>query len=134
VILLAEKIDFASIEEVPLRQYFPREDTSFTPWLKDNIKLLGDTIGIDITDPEIEVPIGSYRLDILAQESDSDRKIVIENQFGEANHDHLGKLLTYMAGLNANVSIWLAESFRDEHITAVNHLNQISDENTAFFV
>ena len=105
MILLAEKIDFASIEEVPLRQYFPREDTSFTPWLKDNIKLLGDTIGIDITDPEIEVPIGSYRLDILAQESDSDRKIVIENQFGEANHDHLGKLLTYMAGLNANVSI-----------------------------
>ncbi len=38
-----------------------------------------------------------------------------------------------MAGSNADVVIWLAEDFRDEHITALNHLNQISKSDTNFF-
>lgn len=128
-----DKLDFATIEEIPLRTYFSREDTNFTPWLRDNIQLLGDKIGIDIVDPSTEVPIGTYRLDILANESGTSRKIAIENQFGITDHDHLGKLLTYMAGVNADVVIWVAEGFKDEHITAINHLNQISNSETAFF-
>lgn len=130
---MVNRLDFATIEEIPLRNYFPREDTNFTPWLRDNIQLLGDTIGIDIVDPSIEVPIGTYRLDILANESGTSRKIAIENQFGITDHDHLGKLLTYMAGVNADVVIWVAEAFKEEHITAINHLNQISNSDTAFF-
>lgn len=130
---MVDKLDFATIEEIPLRNYFSREDTNFTPWLRDNIQLLGDTIGIDIVDPSTEVPIGTYRLDILANESGTSRKIAIENQFGVTDHDHLGKLLTYMAGVNADVVIWVAEGFKDEHITAINHLNQISNSDTAFF-
>lgn len=128
-----DKLDFATIEEIPLRTHFSREDTNFTPWLRDNIQLLGDKIGIDIVDPSTEVPIGTYRLDILANESGTSRKIAIENQFGITDHDHLGKLLTYMAGVNADVVIWVAEGFKDEHITAINHLNQISNSETAFF-
>lgn len=109
------------------------EDRHFTPWLQENIEILGNVIGIDIADAETEVPIGNYRLDILAYEAGSERKIAIENQYGTTNHTHLGQLITYMAGINAEVVVWIAENFNTEHITAINHLNQISNEEIAFF-
>lgn len=124
---------FDSITEIPLKDYFKREDKDFTPWLQENIQILGEAIGIEILDAEIEVPIGNYRLDILASESSTNRKIAIENQFESTNHSHLGQLITYMAGADADVVIWIAESFREEHLTAMNHLNQISNKDTAFF-
>ena len=82
---------------------------------------------------KLKVPIGNYRLDILAYESGTDRKIAIENQYGTTNHTHLGQLMTYMAGINAEVVVWIAENFNNEHLTAINHLNQISNEDIAFF-
>jgi len=130
---MEKEIDLDEIIEVPLRNHFPREDVDFTPWLAQNLDLLGKTIGIDLIASETESPIGSYRLDILAEESGSERKIAIENQFGTTDHSHLGQLITYMAGVNADVVIWLAEDFRDEHITAINHLNQISSIDTNLF-
>lgn len=130
---LDEKIDFESIEEIPLNEYFETEDRHFTPWLQENIEKLGNVIGIDIGNAETEVPIGNYRLDILAYESGTDRIIAIENQYGKTDHSHLGQLITYMAGINAEVIVWLAENFNSEHISAINHLNQISDEDIAFF-
>jgi hypothetical protein len=127
------KLNFDAIEEIPLKEYFKREDRDFTPWLQENIQILGEAIGLEILDAETEVPIGNYRLDILASESSTNRKIAIENQFESTNHSHLGQLITYMAGADADVVIWIAESFREEHLTAMNHLNQISNKETAFF-
>lgn len=130
---MMKNIDLDEIVEVPLSNHFPREDVDFTPWLAENINLLGETIGIELITSETESPIGNYRLDILAEESGTDRKIAIENQFGTTDHSHLGQLITYMAGASADVVIWIAEDFRDEHITALNHLNQISSSDTNFF-
>lgn len=130
---MSKEINLANIEELPLKQLFKLEDRHFTPWLQKNIELLGNVIGIDIADAETEVSIGNYRLDILAYESGTDRKIAVENQYGTTNHQHFGQLLTYMAGINAEVVVWIAENFNTEHITAINHLNQISNKDIAFF-
>ncbi len=130
---MSEEINLGDIEELPLNQLFKLEDRDFTPWLQKNIEVLGNVIGMDIGDAETEVSIGNYRLDILAYESGTERKIAIENQYGKTNHAHLGQLITYMAGINAEVVVWIAEDFNAEHITAINHLNQISIENVAFF-
>ncbi len=40
--------------------------------------------------------------------------MIVENQFGQTDHDHLGKPLTYCAGTKAKVVVWIAESFTDE--------------------
>ena len=68
------------------------------PGLQENIELLGDVIGIELTDAETEVPIGTHR-DILAIEPRTERKIAIKNQFGTTDHTHLGQPITYMAGI-----------------------------------
>lgn len=130
---MTKTIKFADINELPLNEFFRNEARHFTPWLQENIELLGNAIGIDIGDTETEVSIGNYRLDILSYESGSDRKIAVENQYGSTNHTHLGQLITYMAGIDAKVVVWIAENFNTEHITAINHLNQISNEDIAFF-
>lgn len=133
MIKLKKNIDLANIEELPLNELFKFEDRHFTPWLQKNIEVLGNVIGMDIADAETEVSIGNYRLDILAYESGTERKIAIENQYGTTNHTHLGQLITYMAGINAEVVVWIAENFNTEHITAINHLNLISKKEIAFF-
>ena len=130
---LVQEINFSEITELPLNQFFQTEDQHFTPWLQENIDMLGNAIGIEIEEAETEVSVGNYRLDILALEAGTNRKIAIENQYGTTNHTHLGQLITYMAGLNAEVVVWIAENFNTEHITAINHLNQISNEDIAFF-
>ncbi len=130
---MVDKVNFGNIIELPLNKFFQYEDRDFTPWLQENIELLGNIIGIDIEDADTEVSVGNYKLDILAYESGTGRKIAIENQYGATDHKHLGQLITYMAGINAEVVVWLAEDFNKEHISAVNHLNEISNENIAFF-
>lgn len=107
---MVKNIEFAPLTEISLREFFPGEGTDFTPWLAEKIELIGEAIGIDLIDAETEVRIGDYRLDIMATESGADgRKVAIENQFESTDHRHLGQLITYMAGIEAKVVVWIAE-------------------------
>lgn len=119
--------DLATIQTVPIRQVFQRESTDFTPWLNENISLLNDTLGIDIVDNTIEEKIGNFSCDIVGRESGTGKVVVIENQFGETDHNHLGKLLTYAAGMNAGIVIWIAESFKEDHKRVLEWLNENVD-------
>ena len=80
-----------------LRSVWKNEAHDFTTWLakEKNIAILSDEIGIDIEVIDTEVQTGSFSTDILAIESGSDNKIVIENQLEKTDHDHLGKIITY---------------------------------------
>jgi hypothetical protein len=46
-----------------------------------------------------------------------------EAQFSRSNHDHLGKLLTYIAAYEANAAIWIVGEPRPEHVQAITMLN-----------
>ena len=59
-----------------------------------------------------EAPVETFSLDLLVRESGTNRTVVIENQLGPTNHDHLGKLLTYAGGYDANVLVWIAKNFQ----------------------
>jgi len=120
--------NIGKISRITIRDEFPDEARNFTPWLKDNLHYIGEKLNIDFQDDvETEVSVGRYSCDILAHDSDG-RRIVIENQFGHADHDHLGKILTYAAGLEADILIWIAEDFLPEHIATLNWLNSIASE------
>ena len=126
--------ELARIENVgDLHKVWEHEAHDFTPWLAENISLLSCTLGINLEVRGQEAQVGIYSLDILAHDRDHDRPVVIENQLGTTDHDHLGKLLTYAAGFDANTMIWIAGEFRDEHREALDLLNQRTDVETQFF-
>jgi hypothetical protein len=122
------KNNLGVLEIVPLRKIWAKEP-EFSAWLAepDNIKQLGNELGIDMLSEETEAGVGDFSADILAQEDGGNRKIIIENQYGETDHKHLGQIITYASGRNAEVLIWVVEKARDEHRAAVQWLN----ENTA---
>ena len=128
-------VNLSTLEEIKdLRSVWPHEALDFTPWLADNIELLADAIGLDITVDETESSVGDFNVDIYASETGRDRKIIIENQLEDTNHDHLGKLITYASGKSADIIIWLVKHAREEHKAAIEWLNAHTDEKVAFFL
>ena len=117
-----------------LRTYWNKEATDFTPWLakEENIQLLSEEIGIELELPSLEVSVGHFRADILCKDTNGNN-VLIENQLEETDHDHLGQLMTYAAGLGAITIIWIAKKFTKEHKDAVNWLNSITDDKFNFF-
>lgn len=119
--------------KVNLREVWPNEATDFTPWLAENLSLLGETLGLDLELQTREAPVGEFSLDILAREVGTDRPVVIENQLEDTDHGHLGQILTYASGYDASVIVWIAKSFRDEHRETLDWLNHRTGEDTEFF-
>lgn len=119
-----------------LRQIWPHEAYDFTKWLakEENLLFLGDTIGVNLELIECESSVGTFHVDIFAQEVETGRKVIIENQLEDTDHDHLGKIMTYAAGKNAEIIIWIVKRARDEHRQAIEWLNQHTDENIGFFL
>jgi hypothetical protein len=123
-----------SLTPVEPREVWQDEAGDFTPWLRDNIERLGATLGISFDTINTEEPVGRYNADLWGQEEGPPgRGIVIENQLTESNHEHLGKLITYAAGLESDIAVWVAPHFRDEHLAAIKYLNETSEGRRYYF-
>ena len=101
---------------------------------KNNLTLLADAVGLEITVDETESKVGDFNVDIFATETGTERRIIIENQLEDTNHDHLGKLITYASGKGADIVIWIVKRAREEHRAAIEWLNNHTDENISFFL
>ena len=80
-----------------------------------------------------EKRVGDFRADIVCRNRIDDTRVVIENQLDHSNHPHLGKVLTYAAGLEAATIIWIAKKFRPEHRDVLNWLNRNTPASLRFF-
>lgn len=118
--------DVGRIERVDLREVWPNEARDFTTWLSDNLDVLSEELGITLTDAETEEAAGDFSVDVVATD-DADRTVIIENQLERSDHDHLGKLLTYFAMMEADAAVWIVSEARPEHVSAVSWLNESSD-------
>lgn len=128
-------INLGTLKEITdLRSIWPHEALNFTPWVAENVELLADAVGLDITVDETESSVGDFNVDIYASETGTDRKIIIENQLEDTDHDHLGKLITYASGKDADVVIWVVKHAREEHKAAVEWLNNHTDDKIGFFL
>lgn len=129
-------LKLGKLKKVDLREYWKHEALDFTRWLAlpENLDELGNEIGVDITLIQTEAGVGRFSADILAQEETTGRKIVIENQLETTDHSHLGQILTYAAGIEAEYIVWIVREARDEHKQAVDWLNEHTDEKLNFFL
>ncbi len=128
-------MDFGQLEDVDLRKAWGREDQNFTPWLADNLDRLSAALDIS---PALELissefAVGDYSADIVARAPGSGEIAVIENQLEGSDHKHLGQVLTYLAGTEAKIVVWVARNFSEPHLSAVHWLNDHTSNDYAFF-
>lgn len=128
--------ELGKLKKIDLRKAWKHEAIDFTSWLAqdENLTLLSDEIGIGIKLIKTEASVGNFNVDILAEEENTGRKIIIENQLEPTNHDHLGKLVTYASGYDAEIIVWIVEDVKDEHKQAIDWLNEHTDEKLNFFL
>ena len=113
------------IRKVPLRDVWKHEALDLTRWMEDNIDVVNETLDLDLTVVEREKSVGSFNVDLMAEDINGDT-VIIENQLEKSNHDHLGKVLTYLTSLEAKTAIWIVKDARPEHIKAISWLNESS--------
>ena len=113
------------IERVPLRTIWPHEEHDFSKWLFDNLDYLNEILEFEIIPIEKEKFAGSFRVDILAEDTNG-KSIIIENQLEKSDHNHLGKVITYLSNFDASAAIWIVSDPRPEHINAITWLNEAS--------
>ena len=120
------------VQRVPVRELWEREDTGFTVWLEQNVEVLGEVLGLQLSVIEREQAVGPFRVDLVAEDGEG-RLVIIENQLEPTNHDHLGKVVTYFANLDAKTAIWVSTDPRHEHVKAVNWLNESTPADQCFY-
>lgn len=116
-----------------LRTIWQHEEKDFTPWLAQNISLLGESLGLDLEVISVEHGVGAFSLDMLAKDTGSGNIVAIENQLEITDHNHLGQILTYASGVDAKTVVWISKEVREEHRKAIDWLNQITSEEMEFF-
>jgi hypothetical protein len=123
------------LNRVPLREQWPNEEQDFTPWLADNISYLAETLDMELAVERKEKTVGEFFTDIHAKVDTGEeiKDVVIENQYNETDHEHLGKSIVYGGGIDADIIIWIAEEFKDGHIDAIQWLNERTGDDTGIF-
>ena len=79
------------------------------------------------------MPAGNFQVDLIAEDEDGDR-VIVENQLEATDHDHLGKLITYLTNLEAKAAIWITTDPRLEHIKAIQWLNESTPGDIDFYL
>jgi len=118
------------LERVRLRDVWPHEE-DLTAWLKDNCDVISKVLGLNLSDVRKEQSAGAFKVDLLAEDASGD-PVIIENQLEASDHDHLGKLVTYLVALEAKTAIWIVAEPRLEHVRAITWLNESSS--AAFYL
>lgn len=121
------------LRRVEPRSVWKHEANEFTPWLAEHLAMLGEALGLELELEEQEGRVGEFAVDLVAREIGENRVVVIENQLEPTNHSHLGQILTYAAGREAGVVVWISPEFRDEHRQALDWLNRDGGQGTEFF-
>jgi hypothetical protein len=117
--------EIGRLQRVELREVWKHEAHNFTQWLEHNIDLLSDAVGLSLSVTRREGRAGAFACDLVA-EDDAGSVVVIENQLERSNHDHLGKVITYLSALGAKAAIWVVSDPRPEHVGAMTWLNESS--------
>lgn len=120
------------LEKVPLREIWPNEAHDFTVWLGDNLDLLSELLGRNLSLVQREAAVGPFWADIVAE--DANGAVIIENQLDRTDHDHLGKIITYLSNLDAKTAVWISRQPQPEHEKAVHWLNEFSASDTSVYL
>jgi len=121
-------VGMAKLQFARLTEAWKGEATDFTPLLVEQLDALGDAIGIDLAsvgESEV-VTTGGRSIDIVAQSTEG-FELIVENQYGRADHDHLTRGLAYAVARRARGLVLVAEEHRDEFRAVAQYLNDLAE-------
>jgi len=127
-----ERLGLGRLERLDLKSFWGEQLPDLTPWFLQNIDLLGETLGIDITPLEREVNVDTGAFKVLGTDA-TGRPIVIENRLEATDHNQLGQMIVHASGLDAAVVIWVAPRFHEEFRRGLDWLNDRTDSKVDFF-
>jgi hypothetical protein len=129
-------INLSRITKINPREVWKHEALHFTQWLskEENISVLCEELEINLENVKPEASAGRYNVDIIADDIDTHRKVIIENQLEATDHKHLGQLLTYASAYDASIIIWIVTEYTEEHRQAIDWFNRNISENISFFL
>jgi hypothetical protein len=127
-----ERLELGRLERLDLRSFWGEQLPDLTPWFLQNIDLLSETLGIDITPLERELNVDTGAFNVLGSDA-LGRPIVIDNRLEATDHSQLGQLIVEASGMEAAVVIWVAPHFRDEFRRGLEWLNERTDQQVDFF-
>jgi len=116
-----------------IKKIWPHEEKDLSPWIAENVDALNEVLNLQIEIEGKEEYVHNFRLDLVGTDNSSQMPVIIENQFGQSNHDHLGKLITYSAAKEAGIVIWIANEIQIAHRNAIEWLNKISPQEMTFY-
>src|SRR3954467_5450735 len=113
------------VERVDARLVWTHEALDFTPWLEQHIDELAERIGVELEITAREARVGPFSADLLGRDVTTGAAMLIENQLNATDHGHLGQIITYAAGLDTRVMVWISTEIREEHRQAIDWLNDV---------
>ena len=75
---------------------------------------MNDVTDLNLSSAEREQSAGDFNVDLIAENQDGN-PVVIENQLGPSDHNHLGQLITYLTNIEAKTAIWVVSQPRPVH-------------------
>ncbi|HET6814797.1 MAG TPA: DUF4268 domain-containing protein [Actinomycetota bacterium] len=127
-----ERLGLGRLERLDLKSFWGEQLPDLTPWFLQNIDLLSETLGIDITPLEREVNVDTSAFNVLGADA-TGRPIVIENRLEATDHNQLGQMIVHASGLDEAVVIWVAPRFHEEFRRGLDWLNDRTDQKVDFF-
>jgi hypothetical protein len=127
-----ERLGLGRLERLDLKSFWGEQLPDLTPWFLQNIDLLSETLGIDITPLEREINVDTGAFNVLGADA-TGRPIVIENRLEATDHNQLGQMIVHASGLDAAVVIWVAPRFHEEFRRGLDWLNDRTDQKVDFF-
>ena len=121
-------MEFGELKDLALRDLWDHEARSFSPWLSDNLDRLSDAIGLPMKSEGTEVAVKEFSADLVARNPIDGSRILIENQLKGSDHTHLGQILIYLAGVQAQTVMWVAKNFDESHRSTIRWLNDHTAE------
>ena len=123
------------LAKVDIREIWKNEAVDFTPWLAepDNIKLLGDTIGMELEVEAVEKDVGHFFADLLCKDTSATAMWSLRTRLKRPTTTTSARPSPTPPDSRRTAMVWIAKHFTEEHRAALDWLNEITGAEVAFF-
>ncbi len=127
-----ERLGLGRLERLDLHSFWGEDPPDLMPWFTQNLDLLSQTLGIEITPLRRGIQIDQGSLQVLGTDPQG-RLVIVENKLEPTRDNHLGELIINASSIESAVVVWVSPRFPDEHRRTLEWLNDRTDDKVDFF-